>query len=291
MTLTQINYFIKVGQCMSYTLAAEQLFISQPALSRQIALLEEELELRLFDRAGKQMSFTPIGEALYECFVRCRKDYNDTIRLSSTESFMKHNILRIGVYQYWHIPKVLSRLNHDFCSRHPNIGLSFELTDGKNLLKNLYENRYDMVICNGEYISGMPNLESTPLREVRRFFVLSSAFFNEETPAVLQNLQLFSSKEEVFSSKTKYNEDIDICHKNSLDPLVRKCRTMDEAFLAIHIEPGFAVADEYFRDFNAENLRLIEANHPAQVCAVWKSNSSNELLREVQSILTDIIAE
>ena len=52
MTIAQIKYFVTVAKCLSFTKAAEQLFVSQPALSRHIKNMEEELNIQLFVRTS-----------------------------------------------------------------------------------------------------------------------------------------------------------------------------------------------------------------------------------------------
>ncbi len=59
MKLIQIRYFLTVAECRSITKAAEQMYVSQPALSKQMNLLEEELEVQLMKR-------TPAGIELTE---------------------------------------------------------------------------------------------------------------------------------------------------------------------------------------------------------------------------------
>ena len=64
MTLTQIKYFIEVAKCLNFSEAAEHLFITQPALSRQITAIETELNMQLFIRGSKKLSLTPSGQLL-----------------------------------------------------------------------------------------------------------------------------------------------------------------------------------------------------------------------------------
>jgi len=59
-----LRYFVTVAEEMHFTRAAERLFISQPALSKQIHSLERTLGAPLFDRRGREVRFTPAGEAL-----------------------------------------------------------------------------------------------------------------------------------------------------------------------------------------------------------------------------------
>ena len=65
MNFYQLAYFKKVSETNSITRAAEELLITQPAVSKQMKALEEELGERLFDRIGKKIYLTRTGEVLY----------------------------------------------------------------------------------------------------------------------------------------------------------------------------------------------------------------------------------
>lgn len=65
MTISQIKYFVTVAKCLSFTKAAEQLFVTQPALSRHIRNMEEELNIQLFVRTNHGIRLTPAGSSLY----------------------------------------------------------------------------------------------------------------------------------------------------------------------------------------------------------------------------------
>ena len=64
MDLGQLRYFIKIVENGSFTRAAQQCSVSQPALSQQIAKLERELDQPLFERQGRSIRVTPAGQVL-----------------------------------------------------------------------------------------------------------------------------------------------------------------------------------------------------------------------------------
>lgn len=66
LSLKQIRYFLAVAEFGSLSLAASRLFVAQPALSRQIALMEGELGLNLFVREARGVRLTPAGELFRE---------------------------------------------------------------------------------------------------------------------------------------------------------------------------------------------------------------------------------
>ena len=61
MTLVQLRHLTSLAQTGSFRRSAEALFLTQPALSRSIQALEEELGQRLFDRIGWRSELTPFG--------------------------------------------------------------------------------------------------------------------------------------------------------------------------------------------------------------------------------------
>ena len=64
MTLTELRYLVAVAREKHFGRAAEACFVSQPTLSVAIKKLEEELELKLFERGGAEVSVTPLGELI-----------------------------------------------------------------------------------------------------------------------------------------------------------------------------------------------------------------------------------
>jgi LysR family nitrogen assimilation transcriptional regulator len=69
MELRSLRYFVKIVELGSLSRAADALFIAQPSLSHQVALLEEEFGVRLLDRGSKGVKATAAGIALYRCAV------------------------------------------------------------------------------------------------------------------------------------------------------------------------------------------------------------------------------
>ena len=66
MRLNQLKYFIKVVECGSITKAAQELYLSQPSLTKAVSSLEAEYNLKLFDRTAKGLSLTPRGRDFLE---------------------------------------------------------------------------------------------------------------------------------------------------------------------------------------------------------------------------------
>ena len=74
MDLRQLHYFLAVAETLNVSRAATRVFISQPALSRQLQLLEEELGVTLFERKARGVSLTDAGVMLQQRAITVMKD-------------------------------------------------------------------------------------------------------------------------------------------------------------------------------------------------------------------------
>lgn len=96
LTLKQFQYFIKIVEEGSFTTASEKLFIAQSALSRQIKLLEEEIDFQLFDRVDKRVKLTSAGEVFYKKIKDNMAYLNEIIGLSKNIAEGKNRQIKIA---------------------------------------------------------------------------------------------------------------------------------------------------------------------------------------------------
>ena len=71
----RLKVFITAARTLSFTRTAEQLFISQPAVSKHVGELESRYKTQLFVRRGSRLELTPAGETLLTCAERLAGDY------------------------------------------------------------------------------------------------------------------------------------------------------------------------------------------------------------------------
>ncbi|RKZ82130.1 MAG: LysR family transcriptional regulator [Gammaproteobacteria bacterium] len=160
-TIRQFQIFEAVAQHLSYTRAAEVLYLSQPAVSMQIKQLETEVEMPLFERMGKKLFLTEAGD---ELLIYARNisqqlveldDVMDEIRGSERGSVT----IAVATTANYFALKLLG----EFYRRFSGTNISLDVTNRESLLKHLNENTVDMVIM-GQPPEGM-NVESTPFMD------------------------------------------------------------------------------------------------------------------------------
>ena len=142
----QLKSFVELAECLNFTRAALNLHIAQPALSQQIAELEKQLDVRLFNRTSRSVSLTPAGAILYEEARNILSEINDLhARLQRAESGESGHI-RIGFLNApfkANLPKLL-RL---FSSLYPDVRIEMQRYNVGELYREIDKGRIDIGFC------------------------------------------------------------------------------------------------------------------------------------------------
>ncbi len=80
MDLANLNAFLAIAETGSFSGAGERLHLTQPAISKRIAVLEQQIGVRLFDRLGREVSLTEAGRALLPRAYQITNVLDDTRR-------------------------------------------------------------------------------------------------------------------------------------------------------------------------------------------------------------------
>ena len=97
MTLVQLRHLIALAQTGSFSRAAQAQFLTQPALSRSIRALEDELGMPLFDRVGRRIELTAFGRATLERARLLVSDAEDLQGSGRRSREGERGVLRIGM--------------------------------------------------------------------------------------------------------------------------------------------------------------------------------------------------
>jgi DNA-binding transcriptional LysR family regulator len=146
MTLVQLKHFVVLAEQGSYVQAARMLFLTQPALSRSILALEDELGGRLFDRIGRSIGLTPFGR---EALNRARRLVADAEDLKQIGTILHAGLsgqLRIGLSSgpgaLLSVPLLLHMTEH-----HPQVHLQISRGNTDVLVHELREHRLDALVA------------------------------------------------------------------------------------------------------------------------------------------------
>ncbi|MCC6207771.1 MAG: LysR family transcriptional regulator [Gammaproteobacteria bacterium] len=143
-TLRQLKVFASVARHMSYTRAAEDLHLSQPAVSMQIKQLEGNVGLRLFEQLGRGIHLTEAGQEVYQCSRVIQQQLDDTSSVLEQMKGMQRGHLKLAVASTANY--FATRLIATFSQRVEHLAVSLDVTNREGLLNDLENNETDLVI-------------------------------------------------------------------------------------------------------------------------------------------------
>ena len=169
MDIRQLQYFVAVAECASFSKAAERQFVTQTTISYHISELEKELGVRLLNRSNKQVELTPAGVDFLDRTRAILYNLRRAEEMARQIHDGNEDVLRIGYFGrscYEELPAVLERL----VNRHPGIRLNVFQEKQSVLIHMLEKDEADCILCTGyglfSQISWMEKLPlySDPIR-------------------------------------------------------------------------------------------------------------------------------
>jgi len=142
--LHQLRVFVVAAKHLSFTKAAEELFLTQPTVSMQMKQLTKAVGLPLFEQIGKRLYLTQAGEILYES---CQRIFTELGEFESAIANMKGlkqgqlNLSAVSTTKYF-LPRIIG----PFCQQYPGVELSLRFTNHERILQYLTDNEDDFYI-------------------------------------------------------------------------------------------------------------------------------------------------
>lgn len=142
MTLTQLEYIVSVDTHRHFAQAAEACFVTQPTLSMQIQKLEEELDVKIFDRTKQPVIPTEAGALI---IAQARVALRESNRITELVEHQKGTMtgeLRIGIIPTL-APYLLPQLFREMRAKYPQLNLIIRETITEEIINELKHNRLD----------------------------------------------------------------------------------------------------------------------------------------------------
>lgn len=178
--LNSLKIFLEVASSNSFLEASNKLYISQPAISRSMSKLEEDLGIVLFYRANKGISLTPSGEVLYK-YLKDTKDLLLSCErvLVSMNDIEEGNIV-VGVQSHIVRNYLMDKIDH-FRIKHPKIKIRLVDLSTSALIEQLETRKVDFVVDSTPIETIYNNIDIEPICSLNTCFVKSTKNFNNIT--------------------------------------------------------------------------------------------------------------
>ncbi|MCR4510386.1 LysR family transcriptional regulator [Pseudomonas sp. 32.2.56] len=145
MDLATLNAFIAIAELGSFSEAAERLFLTQPAVSKRIASLEQQLNVRLFDRLGREVSLTEAGRALLPRAYQILNVLDDTRRALTNLNGEISGRLTLATSHHIGLHR-LPPLLRAFTRAHPQVALDIQFLDSEVAYEEVLHGRAELAV-------------------------------------------------------------------------------------------------------------------------------------------------
>lgn len=145
MDLANLNAFIAIAEAGSFSEAAERLHLTQPAVSKRIAGLEQQLDVRLFDRLGREVSLTEAGRALLPRAYQILNVLDDTRRALTNLNGEVSGRLTLATSHHIGLHR-LPPLLRAFTRQHPQVALDIQFLDSEVAYEEILHGRAELAV-------------------------------------------------------------------------------------------------------------------------------------------------
>ena len=279
MTSRQIEYFLAVARSQSFTKAAEELYLSQPAISRHISALEGELGFRLFDRTGRSTSLTPAGELFRIFFENSRAGLEDVIQRARMLTDAEKGRIHLGILSGWDLDAFLPRVLNGFAERCPDVTVTIETHGFRALCSALRAGRVDAVVAMDVLKETVQDVSVLSLTETKRMLIFSGehpcARQKESHPEDFRNEVFYVAGEDGAQAAEFVRE---YCRPYGFSPKVQIMPNKESLLANVRNGVGVAIMGSWSQACSDPRFRAIPLNSNHKISLIWKQGSTNSAL-------------
>lgn len=290
MELRHLRYFSTLAETLHFTKAAERCHVTQSTLSHQIKQLEAELGIQLFDRVGKKVILTEVGDRLLAEILPALKQIDLAINAIQTPLLHISGHIRIGA-TYSVNTYLLPRCVSEFLKRHSDIRVQIEELPQSEILRALENNSIDLGIAY------KPETESTlwfdPLYTEELVLIVSKNHHLAKRKKIrmveLNNVRMVLLAK-IFGTRQKLDhyfqgvgaEPLVIAEMNAIAPIVELVKNTDLAGI---------VAKTAIHDYSEICVIPLENPRPTRTTGLlWKRGKTDEaVVKEFATVIRNVL--
>ncbi|MDR1795915.1 MAG: LysR family transcriptional regulator [Clostridiales Family XIII bacterium] len=293
MDILKIKYFITAAKCLNFSRAADQLYMTQPALSQAIASIEKELNLQLFIRSGHELRLTPAARVLFEEFSKVYDTYESSIYKAANAQYGYSGKLSIGVLDGSFVDDVLPGRIRKFTEKFPFIEIDIGYRNFNEMIAGLYDGSVDIAFTLRFDVEGRKYIEYEYIAPARDCI----AVLRTSPLAERDRVKLLDLREETFImvgydvSEKSPQLIIDGCQMQGFMPTIRFSPSIYTSTLWVQAGLGVTMLDSRnLLQYNpgVKFLETDQVSDPSLVAA-WHSSNTNSALAPFIEMLKEEI--
>ena len=262
MNMMQMKYFIMAAKCLNFTKAADKLFITQPALSRQIAAMESELNMQLFVRNNRSVKLTPAAVVLLEEFEKIYDNYNLALAKAANSFAGMNGELNIGILEGTYVGDLFPGVLRHFAEYYPQVKINLRNYSFNALVEKLYSNELDMIITLKFDVEGRDKIQYEIIEHSKDHVVvhknhrLVNAKYVKLSDFKDDTIMMVSTEDSEVSPKLI----LDACKSCGFTPKVKFASSLQEEMLWVEAGVGVCILDSRNMLYNSSSVKFLEVD-------------------------------
>lgn len=262
MDIRKLRAFTTLAETKNYGKASQQLFITQPALTKQIQALEKELGVLLFIRSRNGVQLTPVAKVLLpktQALVYQLQEYRDFV-LHTTKALSHKLAIGFGIAFIKKVPKWISQFRHEY----PNAEISLEDKSSAMQISGLHDGTIQLAFMR---IPVAPPLKSHFIVSdllclaVNKNSSWLHKFKNGQNYSLLQDIPIIKIHPQRGPGLDKQINAFLLHHGVTLSKL-QQCDDIQTIMALASEDTGIAIVPESSRWFSNENIEFISLQGP-----------------------------
>lgn len=279
MNSTQQQCFMLAAEYMNFTRAAERLYITQPALSRNISALEDELGLLLFVRRNNVLTITPGGKLLYDWMCRAEQDFAQVLEDARSANAAPKQALHIGFVKSELPPREAGRALQHLRSLYPDVELVITHYLAQEIISRLEDHSMDVALMIGSATYGKSRLVTRTLASFQRCVAVPISHpLAGQKPVSLKELKddtFISVKPSVSPTLSAMTRRV--CSMAGFLPKIEEVQDTDEQIAWIESGRGVSLLVENHVERHNPLISFLplEENLPVDLVCAWDRLNNN----------------
>lgn len=274
----QINYFLITAENLNFTQASKLLYISQPALSKQIITLENELGYPLFIRNKREVKLTPQGESLYKDWQKLKKMMDYSIENARLKGKFINKIINIGWIDTFDFSENLENALKDFIEKNPEINVNLEGYSFRALKNGLDTGKFDIVFVPLFELNSYENVNWCHIEKID--FSIAVPMSNPLSKQEKLNIKDLENEKFICVSEdeSEYGAERikETCRYHGFEPNITKyVPNINSLILSIQKGEGVTICHS---KTSVKNVKIYEFENPFEdldLIAIWKRKNTS----------------
>ncbi len=279
---SKILYFLSLAETLSFTQTAAHFGVSQQAVSKGIAALEQDLGVSLFTRSRSSVRLTDAGREWRDFFRPLQDRYRETRERIVQRYASPQASLRLGCQNYMAFSDLTGPPLAQLARTHPDVDIQLENYSPLGLLEHLTSRRLDAVLVCRRFVQRPQGFRILPLFQIPLVVLVSAAH-----PKLRRDSSYSDFICEPFVTDRMEGESPDACARRARQDCLRYGLTpskivtapnRDSAYAAVEMGQGFLLATASSRSRSRRQLKSFPTNAVDTLVCIWREGGPDPLV-------------